>query len=199
MPRQRKEKGGRLRMVYLLLVAGSLSSGGCLLVAAGAAGAGAATYVYIKGKVCQDYPASFGDAWAAVQKGLQEEGFPLVSNENDGKSGKITTRTTDGTTITIDLEVISSRVPAEGSLTRVCVRVGLLGDQPLSERLLSRIGSHLAPPSTPPATVPTTGAPAPAWTPAPGGSGPIRPVAAPGPAETPEPPGALPREPSPIK
>ncbi len=172
MPRQRKETGGRLRMVYLLLVAGSLSSGGCLVVAAaGAAGAGAATYVYIKGKVCQDYPASFSDAWAAVQKGLQEEGFPLVSNENDGKSGKITTRTTDGTTITIDLEVISSRVPAEGSLTRVCVRVGLLA---------------------------TTSAPAPAWTPAPG-SGPIRPVAAPGPSETPEPPGALPREPSPIK
>jgi hypothetical protein len=199
MPRQRKEKGGRLRMVYLLLVAGSLSSGGCLVVAAaGAAGAGAATYVYIKGKVCQDYPASFPDAWAAVQKALQDEGFPLVSNENDGKSGKITTRTTDGTTITIDLEVISSRVPAEGSLTRVCVRVGLLGDAPLSERLLSRIASHLAPPSTPPATVPTTGGPGPTWTPAPG-SGPIRPVAAPGSPETAEPPGALPREPAPIK
>src|SRR5262245_14981241 len=55
MPRQRKDKGGRLRMVYLLLAAGSLGSGGCLAVAAaGAAGAGAATYFYVKGKACQD-------------------------------------------------------------------------------------------------------------------------------------------------
>jgi hypothetical protein len=194
MPRQRKDKGGRLRMVYLLLAAGTLSSAGCLAVAAAgaAAGAGAATYVYIKGKVCQDYPASFGDAWAAVQKALQEERFPLVSNENDGKSGKITTRTTDGTTITIDLEVLSSRIPAEGSLTRVCVRVGVLGDQPLSERLLSRISSHLAAP----AAVTTAGGPTPAWTPTPD-AGPIRPVAV-GPAETPEPPGAPPKMP-PVK
>ena len=195
MPRQRKDKGGRLRMAYLLLAAGTLGSAGCLAVAAaGAAGAGAATYVYIKGKVCLDYPASFSDAWAAVQKALQEERFPLVSNENDGKSGKITTRTTDGTTITIDLEVLPSRIPAEGNLTRVCVRVGLLGDQPLSERLLSRISSHLAPPVSP-APVPTASAPAPGWTPPPG-SAPIRPVAASGPAETPEPPGApLPKMP----
>src|SRR5438270_7231715 len=168
MPRQRKDKGGRLRMVYLLLAAGTLGSGGCLAVAAaGAAGAGAATYVYIRGKVCLDYPASFGDTWAAVQKALQEERFPLVSNENDGKSGKITTRTTDGTTVTIDLEVLTSRIPAEGNLTRVCVRVGLLGDPPLSERLLSRISSHLAPPGTAPPSVPTAGAPTPGWTPTP--------------------------------
>jgi len=186
-------------MVYLLLAAGTLGSAGCLAVAAaGAAGAGAATYVYIKGKVCQDYPASFSDAWAAVQKALQEERFPLVSNENDGKSGKITTRTTDGTTITIDLEVLPSRIPAEGNLTRVCVRVGLLGDEPLSERLLARISSHLAPPGTPPVAVPTAGAPEPAWSPA-QGSGPIRPVAASGPAETPEPPSVMPREPTPVK
>ena len=197
MPQQRKDKGGRLRMIYLLLAAGSLVSGGCLAVAAGGiAGAGAATYIYFKGKVCQDYPSSFSDAWAAVQKALQDEGFPLVSNENDGKSGKITTRTTDGTTITVDLEVIPSRIPAEGSLTRVCVRVGLLGDQPLSERLLSRINSHLAPPGTP-IPVPTAGAPGPGWTPA-GGPGPIRPVAA-GPPETPEPPGVMPRDPAPVK
>jgi hypothetical protein len=179
-------------MVYLLLAAGALGSGGCLAVAAGAAaGAGAATYVYIRGKVCQDYPANFVDAWAAVQKTLQEERFPLVANENDGKSGKITTRTTDGTTITIDLEVLASRIPAEGNLTRVCVRVGVLGDQPLSERLLSRISSHLAPPGTAPPAVPSAGAPPPAWAP-PQGTSPIRPVAASGPTETAEPPGAMP-------
>src|SRR6185369_7198240 len=113
---------------------------------------------------------------------LQDERFPLVSNENDGKSGKITTRTTDGTTITIDLEVLPSRIPAEGNLTRVGVRVGVLGDPPLSERLLSRIGSHLGPPAGVPAPVPTAGAPPPGWSPT-EGAGPIRPVAASAPAE----------------
>src|SRR5205823_4906367 len=110
----------------------ALGSGGCLLVAAGAAGAGAATYIYIHGKVCQEYAAGFGDTWAAVQKSLQELALPLVSNENNGQTGKITSRTADGTTITLDLEVVPSRIPAEGSLTRVCVRVGLVGDQALS-------------------------------------------------------------------
>ena len=195
MAAQRKDGCKRLRVVYLLLAAVALSTGGCLLVAAGAAGAGAATYVYIRGKVCQEYAAGFGDTWAAVQKSLQELALPLEANENNGKTGKVTSRTADGSAITIDLEVLTSRIPAEGTLTRVCVRVGLVGDQALSERILGQINSHLAPPGAAPAPVPTAGAPA--WTPP---AGPIRPVAAVGPPETPPPPvaGALPDKPVPL-
>src|SRR2546430_1345274 len=91
--RRRARMSRRLRRLNLLLLAGlTLSGAGCLAVAAGAAGAGAATFIYFKGRVCQDYRASFADAWKAIADALKEQGLPLLHQENDGSSGTITSR-----------------------------------------------------------------------------------------------------------
>jgi hypothetical protein len=194
MPRQRKDGKRRPRVVHLLLAAAALGNGGCLIAAAGAAAGGATAYYYFKGKVCQEFPATFHDTWLATQTALQGLQMPLVSNENDGRTGKLTSRTADETSITIDLEVIPSRIPAEGSLTRVCVRVGTFGDEAVSRRLLEQISTHLAPAHLVPVPAPSAGAAPPAWAPSSGPPpGPVRPTT----AET-KPPPELPPEPVPV-
>src|SRR5262249_44570997 len=115
----------------------------CWWVAAGAAADGAAGYAYYKGKTCQSFPAGFEDTWAATRTALSELGMAIVKEERNQDTGTIKTQTSDGDRVRIVLEVIPSRIPAEGMLTRVCVRVGTFGDHPVSERVLSQIGAHL--------------------------------------------------------
>ncbi len=173
MPRQRKDGKRRRRVLHLLVAAAALANGGCLLAAAGAAAGGATAYYYFKGKVCQEFPSTFHDTWLAAQTALQNLQLPLVANENNGSAGKLTSRTADGTAVTIDLEVIPSRIPAEGSVTRACVRVGTFGDEAVSRRILDQVGAHLTRPTWPP-------------------SPPRRPA-------PPRPPGRLPRAPRPAR
>jgi hypothetical protein len=196
MPRLGKTGKRRLRcLALLLLAAGSLGTTGCLFVAAGvAAGGGTAAYIYFNGNVCQEFVANFETTWKATLATLTEQGLPIVKNENDGKSGKITSRTTDNTTIHIDLKTMPSRIPAEGNVTRVCVRIGVTGDRTVSERFLERIAAHVVPvggfPPAPPGVA--------GWKPSPTPAGPIRPVSAIGPAET-APPPELPKDPVPVQ
>src|SRR5262245_14820295 len=104
MPMSLKKKVSLSRPGLLLLAALMLVNAGCLAVAAGAAGAGAATYVYFKGRVSQEYPATFADSWQAVQTALKEMSLPVVSQENTASTGEITSKTSDDTSITVDLK-----------------------------------------------------------------------------------------------
>lgn len=192
MPRQRKDGKRRRRVLHLLVAAAALANGGCLLAAAGAAAGGATAYYYFKGKVCQEFPSTFHDTWLAAQTALQNLQLPLVANENNGSAGKLTSRTADGTAVTIDLEVIPSRIPAEGSVTRACVRVGTFGDEAVSRRILDQVGAHLTPAHLAPVPAPTAGAPPPAWAPSAG------PPPGPAPSAETTPPPELPIEPIPV-
>lgn len=192
MPRLGKTGNGGLRcLALLLLAAGSLSMAGCLFIAAGAAaGGGTAAYIYFHGNVCQEFVASFDSTWKATLAALNEQRLPVVKNEIDGIKGKLTSRTADNRTLHITLKTMASPIPAEGSVTRVCVRIGLTGDKAASERFLDRVAAHLFPPGAAPPLPPGVSG----WKPAPGA---IRPVSAVGPAET-APPPELPKEPVPI-
>lgn len=181
----------RVRPAYVLLAVLALANSGCLLVAAGAAGGTAVCYAYLKGKVCLTYNATPDDTWAAMRTALTDLGLPIFEAEYDGVHGKLESRTTDGDAIKIHLDTIPSRIPAEGLLSRVCVRVATFGDQQVSACILDQIGAHLAPPSLsvvtgppPLADVPPPALPAPA---PPEGTAP----------ETPPPPALLPPEPVP--
>ncbi len=179
-----------------LLLLGSLAAvnAGCLAVAAvGAAGAGAATYIYIRGRVCQEYPATFKDSYYAVIAALDALKYPVLSQKNDGVSGTFTSKTEEGTAITVDLT--TEPAPA-GTVTRVCIRVGLTGDQVVSERILSKVQERLVPgvpmrPGDPQQArlppVPQTGP-----------SNVIQPVGWNHPGETPPPP-ELPPDPAPVR
>jgi hypothetical protein len=151
-------------LVYVALGGTALVSGGCLAAAAGAAGGAAVGYVYYKGKVNQEYNASFDDTWAATQRAMTELGMPLVKQERQGPSGWMEFRTNMDDRVRITLDQMVSPVPAEGALTRLGIRVRTFGDQALSERILNQIGAHLV---ARPAPVAVT---APTW--APGGAPP---------------------------
>jgi hypothetical protein len=136
-------------LVPLLVVAGlALAQTGCLVVAAGAAAGAAATgYVYYKGCLSRAYPANIEYALSATRTSLQELQFPLITEEAKDGSAYLASKTADGTNVRIWLEMVPSRIPSDGNLTRVSVRVGAFGDEAVSMRILDQIGAHLLPPS----------------------------------------------------
>ncbi len=176
------------RLACVLAAAAALANGGCLLVAAGAAAGGAATYAYAKGKVCRSYPANHGDTRAAVHAALAELKLPVVEEDVNASASSVESRTARGDKLRVFLDTQVSPIPAEGSVTRVCVRVATFGDQDVSERILDQIGFHLVPAGL-------AGPPAPPVPPSPP-SGAVQPAGgfqpAKAPPETPPPPLARP-------
>ncbi|HZY84211.1 MAG TPA: DUF3568 family protein [Gemmataceae bacterium] len=173
---------GRVRrLAYLGLAALLLVNAGCLVVAAGAAvgGAAAAGYAYYNGCLYRDYPASLGDSLAAVRTALVELQFPILKEETDTGTAVVLTRTADGSKVRIHLDVVPSRIPVEASATRVSVRVGALGDEAVSVRLLDQVSAHLVPGAGAPRLTPQPAAPA---------LGPIQTTAETRPGETVPPP-----------
>lgn len=139
------------RRWLLLLVAGAvLMQSGCLWLAVGAGTAAgcAAGFAYLKGEVPQTYVASFDDTWNAAQTSLTELGMPVVSAEKkSNKSGTIKSRLGNGDAVAVQIDEDASTFPADGPVSRVGVRVALMGDYPISDRILSQIGAHLVPPA----------------------------------------------------
>ena len=118
--------------IYVFLLALTLANSGCLLIAAGAAGGAAVGYAYANGRVYETYNANFGDAWAATQTSLRELGMPIVKEERNADGGFLESRTADNETVRIYVDALPSKIPAEGSLSRVSVRVATFGDKPMN-------------------------------------------------------------------
>jgi hypothetical protein len=163
-----------LRLIPLALAGLALANSGCLMVAAGVAAGGAAAggYAYYKGRVSREYVANLDDAWNACHLALADLGMPVGTEDRSGGSATIDSRTADGAAVHITFDLENSRIPAEGNVTRVGVRVGTFsfGDQVVSERILDQIGAHLVPgyrtsAAVPPQTAPPPLAPepAPSW------------------------------------
>jgi hypothetical protein len=132
--------------VVLLLAAGlALANAGCLVVAAGAgaAGAGAVGYAYLRGQFYRDYPADLPNTAAAVHTALTELQMPIDAEDQTS----FESRTGDGNKVRIRLEPQTAAIPAEGTSTRVSVRVGSFGDEDVARRILDQIGTHLGPPA----------------------------------------------------
>jgi hypothetical protein len=154
---RRGGKTARARpVVTLALAALLLLNAGCLLAVCGAAagGAAAAGYVYYKGLLSRDYPSNLGDSLAAVRTSLVELQFPVLKEKASTGETVVTTRTTDGTRVHIWLETVPSRIPVEGALTRISVRVGFTGDEVVSARILDQVSRHLVPPAMLPGPAP---------------------------------------------
>jgi hypothetical protein len=153
-----------VRIVYLLLAALVLGNSGCLgLVIGGAVGGAAAGYaIYQRGEWYRDYPATLNDSALAVKTALGELQLPIVNEKHDDDDEiNIDSRTADDAKIHIQLKLVPSRIPADGAITHISIRVGALGDEGLSTRLHEQISLHLVAPvqvRTPPnsAPAPTT-------------------------------------------
>jgi hypothetical protein len=138
------------RLAYVLVAVVALLHAGCLLIAAGAAGGAAVGYAYCKGNVCETYAANLNDSWAATHTALAELGFPIAKELRESVKGWIDCNATDGERMRIQLDIMDSQTPAEGPVTRICVRVATFGDYSLSERILNQVGAHLVVSSPPP-------------------------------------------------
>jgi hypothetical protein len=144
------QKRRLFQIVYLLLAALALAQAGCLaLVIGGAAGAGAAGYaIYQGGNFYRDYPATLDDTDGTVKTALHELKLPLVNESREGDEIAIESRAGDDGRVSIKLKSLPSRIPADGSSTHITVRVGNLGDEAMSTRILDQISLHLVAPVT---------------------------------------------------
>jgi hypothetical protein len=166
--------------LYLMLAGATLSQGGCLWLALGAAGAaGAAGYAYYQGEKSRQYRTATSTAVPATRAALVDLGFPIRGEEvREGKT-VFTTRARDGTPVQVTLAEVVSPIPADAPMTSVAVRVGTFGDEKVSQRILDQVHHRI-------------GTPALASAPPPASVGRIRPVAHTAPPETSPPPLAAP-------
>ena len=124
-----------------------------MVAAGGVAAGGAVGYAYYQGNVVRYYAASLPDVLAATKTSLGELGMPVLKDEASGPSPILECRTAKGDRVHIKLDMEPSKIPSEGTLTRVGVRVATFGDQQVSERILDQIGFHLVPAQFPVAPV----------------------------------------------
>ncbi|HRU05683.1 MAG TPA: DUF3568 family protein [Candidatus Brocadiia bacterium] len=124
------------KAAWVLLVAVcAVSLNGCLLLVAGAAGAGAISYV--QGELKTTQAASLDRAFTAAKKAVDELGYITINSAKDAAKGEVVARTPSDTKITISL----ARV--EDNITSIGIRVGIFGDEDMSRNLLDKIKRHL--------------------------------------------------------
>lgn len=108
---------------------------GCLAVAAGAAGAG--TVAYLRGELDASVAHPLNAVDHATNEAGRQLGFAKI-NEGAVANGQVLTfRTADDTKVEVHLIRTTNRV------TRVTIRVGLFGNEPLSRTFLDKIRSNV--------------------------------------------------------
>lgn len=109
--------------------------GGCVVVAAGAAGAGAVAYV--RGELGSSVAHDLDTVFAASQRALGEMKFARIDDKKTTLDAQLISRTALDKKVEIRLERITD------GLTKIHIRIGLLGDQQLSLTILDRINAEL--------------------------------------------------------
>lgn len=125
-----------LRLTVLFLIAPLLlATSGCVAVAVGGAAAG--TVAWIRGalEVAVDAPIEkVGNAATAT---MTEMKFSLISSKVDVVSGVIVARTAQDVKVEILLKKITEKS------TKVSIRVGVFGDQALSQQIYDALRKNL--------------------------------------------------------
>jgi hypothetical protein len=131
------------------------SQSGCLLVAA-AAGTGAGV-AYVTGDTETTLDASPQAVVNATELAFKDLDLSIISKESSGLDGKVVGRTARDVKLTVVVKGESERV------SKVSIRTGVFGDDPMQSRILEKIRQHLtdapasasATPTTNPSTQPT--------------------------------------------
>ncbi|GAB1487835.1 hypothetical protein MASR2M8_02760 [Opitutaceae bacterium] len=124
----------RVTAVLALTALVGLQSG-CLVVAAGAAGAG--TVAYIRGGLEASLSGSHAAVIAATNKAVSDLKFARISESQDALTATIIARTADDKKIEIKVVRVSD------TLSKVEIRVGIFGDEFVSISILDRIKANL--------------------------------------------------------
>ena len=122
------------RLLYPLAVMLVLS--GCV-VAIGAAGAGGALgYKYVKGELKTVYNANFSRVWQATLNALKDLKIKIIEKRSDLVEGEIKAKTGTGKSVKISIK-------SNGKITKVSIRVGILGDMDYSLAIKYRIDAYI--------------------------------------------------------
>lgn len=108
---------------------------GCVVVAAGAAGAGAVAYV--RGEMTTTIDRDLDAVFRASQQALTKLEFAKVNDHKTGVDAELLARTALDKKVQIELKQVTP------TLTKVEIRVGLVGDQDLSLTILETIKAEL--------------------------------------------------------
>ena len=122
-------------LAVLALGATVMLNSGCLLVAAGAAGAG--TVAYVRGELTASLGNEFGAVTKATGRAIEQLKFAKVSENADALSARFVVRTAQDKKI----EIVLTKVGEE--LTKVEIRVGVFGDETVSMTILDKIKANL--------------------------------------------------------
>lgn len=119
----------------LCLSAGILLQSGCVIVAAGAAGAG--TVAYVRGELESTVPSSLAKSMQATRAAVEQLKLIKISDKEDALAGVFVARTADDKRIEVKLTAVG-----EG-MTKVQIRVGVFGDRTVSTAVFDRIKANL--------------------------------------------------------
>lgn len=124
----------RLSLGLLLGLLPMITSG-CLLVAAGAAGAGAV--VYVRGELESLLDQPYPKVVEATRAALKDLEYARNSEKKDALEAELIYRTALDKKVTIRINRTGDK------LTKVRIRIDLLGDEKLSKVILERIQASL--------------------------------------------------------
>jgi len=108
---------------------------GCLVVAAGAAGAG--TVAYIRGELEASLEGRYDAVVTAASGAVTDLKFARISENKDALTAVIIARTADDKKIEIRVTRVTD------TLSKVQIRVGIFGDEFVSVSILDRIKANL--------------------------------------------------------
>lgn len=122
-------------LAALLLAATVALQTGCVVVAAGAAGAGVVAYV--RGELETTLDGKLDAVHKGTGRAITQLEFSKISDQKDALSAKFVARTAQDKKIDIVLTKVGD------NLTKVQIRVGIFGDEEMSRTILEKIKASL--------------------------------------------------------
>ena len=110
---------------------------GCVALAVGAAG-GVAGAVYVMGKLQEEVPYPIATVHEATLQGLRDLDLPVAEDKADKLAAHVESKLADGTHVWVDLDAVAD------SRTKLTIRVGVVGDESRSRKILAGIKTHLS-------------------------------------------------------
>ncbi|HEY0967523.1 MAG TPA: DUF3568 family protein [Opitutaceae bacterium] len=108
---------------------------GCLVVAAGAAGAG--TVAYIRGELESSVNGRYETVVSAANEAIGDLKFARISENQDALTALLIARTADDKKIEVKVTKVTDTV------SKVQIRVGIFGDETISRTILDTIKGNL--------------------------------------------------------
>lgn len=121
-------------IIVLISMAFYLSGCTAVLLAVGA-GAGIGTYKFFEGNLSREYPLALSRALDATNTALENHQISISNSMNEGTVVKIDAVRKDGLKVSIKLTDRGQGV------TRISIRVGLLGDRSAAEKIHDQIAA----------------------------------------------------------